>query len=88
MSRFGLSVLIAGIVLASVGIGTMIVGASYNSDPLIFFGGIVFAVGLGLIVVAFYIMIRGIYAKMKEMAEAQRFLAKILEECQVGKKGA
>jgi len=88
MSRFGLAVLLAGIALSATGIGTMLVGVTINSDPMIFFGGLIFAVGAGFVVCAFYVLIRGIYAKLKELAEASRFMAKILERFQASEKGA
>ena len=86
MSRFGLTLVVGGLVLGVLGVAATVAGVSLNSDVLIFGGGMALAVGLGLIVSGFYTIWRGIFKKIDAMAKVLRYMAVKEEEVEVGKK--
>ena len=86
MSKFGLSLVVGGVVLAGVGFTTAVAGVTVNSDVMIFGGGVVTALGLGLIVSGFYTIWRGIFKKIDAIAKVLRYMAVEKEEVEVGKK--
>jgi len=86
VSRFGLALVAGGVVLAGVGFTTAVAGVTVNSDAMIFGGGVVMALGIGLIASGFYTIWRGIFKKIDAMAKVLRYMAVKEEEVEVGKK--